>query len=370
MELDKLLSLDYILKDFNIVKTIQKELLIRFQGNPQNKELSIHRELDSIFSGVDLTKSFNEKIVIVYDEIMYLEILLGLHSWLFKKSCNIENIVLVVTHHIGISEWYNQYLKLYSIKGVKLLEAPLLAHRYLTRFNTIKPFKLINRDNTLNYYFSFYGGTHNSWERDFLTACMIKTNMGFVDYMCGFSEPMEKFDNYLEQLFMFMNRKTMDEILSIRNTAQFDDSKDKMFNEKFSNDGYQYRIDSQCAGQVIRESLNGLPYSSITEKTIRSFLHQQIPIPLGIKNVENLSKLGFDMGYNVINYDYQFEGNFLERIIKVCDELILLKNTYTLTDINDIMIDKKDLIEYNYNYIHSTNLYKNIAQRLLEDING
>lgn len=366
--LDSLLYLNYILKDFKIVKTIDTQLLRAITSNNPNKELSVHTALDNMFCNVDLADSFNEKLIIIYDEVMYLEVLLGIHSWLTKKCCNIKNIALVVTHNIGVHAWYTHFLSLFGQTGFNLIEAPLLSLRYYSRFKSIKPYTRLERNN-LKYYFSFYGGSYGNLERDFLSSAMIGTNAGYVDYMCGFSSTTTDFNNYLEQLTMFMDRAAVDKLLSISTNTQFADDQTKTFNENFSNIGFQYTIDSQSPCQVIRETVNNIPFSTITEKTLRSFLHQQIPIPLGVRNVESLQGLGFQMDYNIIDYNYQYESNFYKRISRVCDQLKMLKSTCTLDDLADYLNDKRDLIAYNYNYIHSEELYKRIKQNLLEKLN-
>jgi len=380
-----LLSIEHILKDFKIVditkfKTSKDSTFetLYYSRQPYtlpgiksaaevtaNLDTVLNASLNSVFTAEDLSKTFNEKIIIVYKEILYLDILLGLHDWLFNKCCDIENITLVVTHNTGVKSWYKKYLELFGIKGFKIVEAPLLTQFYYKLFDTIPSFdKLLQRKN-LKYYFSYYGGGCSQLERDFLAAIMNKTKAGHVEYMAGFTSQEKEFDNYLEQLTMFKDRSAVDDILAHRYIEQ-----NTRNNQNFSYNSFYCETDNQSACHVIRETLNAQPFSSLTEKTLRSFLHLQIPIPLGVNGEKDLTKLGFQMNYDIIDYSYQTDTNFYSRINKVCDQIDKLKKSYTLDDLLDYLNDNVEIIKYNYNYIYSNELLKNIERNLLEEVNA
>ena len=367
MDFDDLLFNHY-LKDFEVIKVINDGLFFAVIHYPTNKYI-IKSELDRTFSGVDLTKSFRNKIVIAFQETLFPEVLLELHNWLSEQCCNIENIIVVVTQTLGVADWYKKYLELFGFVGFKLIDVPWFTNMFAERINSIQPYNDMHSNKRLEYYFSFYGGTHGTVERDFLTAQLSDLNIGYVDYMSGFHSSDQAFEGYLEHQTRFVDRFTVDKLINARQSAKFEQSEQKEFNEDFSNKGFQYQIDKVSACHVIRETMNYGPYPMVSEKTLRSFLHQQIPIPLGPNTVEYLSKLGFCMDYNIINYDYQYTINFYDRIVKICHELTMLKNTHSLDDLNNYLHDNKEMIKYNYNYIQSGELFKKIGQNLVEKIN-
>lgn len=365
MELDKLL-LDCC-KDFEIIKNINCGLFDAVAKFPTDR-FAIKNKLDSMFSTVDLTKSFDKKVIIIFDETLFLEVLIELQSWLSSKCCNIKNIVVITTHTIGANDWYKRYLNLFGLTGFKLIEAPLLTEQYNKRFNSIQPYNNIRAFTQLKYYFSYYGGSHGTVERDVLTSMFSTVGGGYVDYMAGFTVTDAEFEGHLEYLTRFVDSAMVSKLIKAKQQFWVNDNDEKIFNEDFSNNGFQFKIDSESACHVIRETNNYTPYSIITEKTIRGFLHQQIPIPLGAKSVEYLTKLGFCMDYDIIDYSYQYIDNHYDRILSVCDQLNLIKQKYTLDDLADYLNDKQDIIRYNYNYIQSEEVFKKISANLLEKL--
>lgn len=366
------LDLKNILVGKQIIGTITTELLtvISKVDPSEHKEKHIHLFLDQFLNKVDLTKSFNTELILIYDEVLPTEILTALHSWFYTKSSDINNIIVVTTHTIGATAWYNQYLQLFGVVGFKLIEAPLLSTRYIERLSAIPNLGITALTKNLKYYFSYYGGSYGSNERDYLAALVLDLKGGYVDYMSGFSSGINEFDNYLEQLTNFINRPLIDKLLQVRANSNFK-KEGRIFNELFNMQGFQYRIDICSAAQVIRETSNCTPYSTITEKTIRSFLHFQIPIPIsGVNCIDNLERLGFKIDYDIFNYSYQIESNFYKRTLLVSDRLTEFFNKYTLQDLENYVSAQSDLLCYNYNYIASGQLFKNVKENLIREING
>ncbi len=365
------LSVAKILSDRSIIGTITNQLLVTIGLSQQlNKEADIHNFLDQYLGSVDLKESFNQKLFLIYDEVLYLEILLAIHSWFSTKCCNLKNIVVVTTHTIGADFWYQNYTKMMGVPGLTLVEAPLMSDRYLARVESIpqQSDQLLTKN--LKYYFSFYGGSYGSPERDFLAAYFINVGSGWVDYMSGFDSTPVEFENYLEQQTEFSNRQLVDDLLRIRNTATFP-KETQVLNELFDFSGYQWTVDKQCAGQVIRETSNTTPWTTVTEKTLRCFIHSQIPIPIsGTYSVSNLEKLGFKFDHNIINYDYQNEPILCRRLHLIKEQIDQLKHKYTLKELEKYFIANNELLCYNYNYIASGQIFDRIREKLIRDANG
>ncbi len=367
--MNELLSVNLILKNIKVSEISIPDLSVVLKTvDPElDKKPLIHKALDDLISDKELQRSFYERIVLVYDETIPVEIVTGIHSWLYTKCCDIENIVLIVTHHLGLKDWYNRYLSLFGMKGFSVIEAPLLSMRYKNRFESIQSFQKTNKPK-LDHYFSFYGGTYGSLERDFLTAKFSTINEGYVDYMCGYSEDAVKFDNYLESLTRFKDRAAVDQLLAVRSSRQILENAKKIKDEDFSNSGFQFDIDNVSACQVVRETLVDLPYLSVTEKSLRPFLHNQIPIPTGVEGLFHLTQLGFATDYEPVDYRYQFEKHFYTRINQICKVINSIKARYTLEDLRDYINDNWQLFAYNHDYIYSQDLFKNIRQKLLKEL--
>lgn len=363
------LNVTKILDGQTIIGTITNQLLVTIGLSSQvNKEKDIHNFLDQYLQNVNLAASFDRKLFLIYDEVMYLEILLAIHSWFSVKCCNLKNIVLVTTHTLGAGVWYQTYTKMIGVPGITVIEAPLMSDRYLARFKSIPKDQPLTKN--LKYYFSFYGGSYGSLERDFLAAYFINVGAGYVDYMGGFTSTPDQYENYLEQQTEFSNRQLVDTLLNIRNTVTFP-KEDQMLNESFDFTGYQWTIDKQSAGQVIRETSNSTPWTTITEKTLRCFVHGQIPIPVsGTYCVVNLEKLGFVFDHSIIDYSYQNESILYRRLNLIKQQIDLLKHKYTLEELEKYFVANDDMLCYNYNYIASGRLFNRIKENLIREING
>ena len=359
----------------NIVYFVDELLaVVRLAPTDDHKEKHIHNFLNMHLKGIDLTESFNSKMSIIYDELLSVEIMLSIHSWVKKQSCNIENIFFITTHTLGLTEWYKKYIDIMQESGFVIIEAPLLAdyvqhYQIMESIDSIEP--LSNRTD-LKYYFDYYGGTYYKNDRDFLAAMFMQlADIGHVEYMSGFSPNQQEFDNYLERITEFRNRKLCDDILLIRNQSNLN-NKQIDCNETRSlvaDMGLNKAYNQQSACQVIRETDDTLPFSSITEKTLKSMLHGQIVIPMGYNAVHNLESLGFKFDHSLIDYSYQFEPIFCKRIINIVDQIISLSQKLTLIELEKHLVDQQDLLLYNYNYIKSGTFFENVRQKLIEQLN-
>lgn len=235
MDLNKLAINNWV-TDFEVVKVLYG-LFDGVVGYTTDKS-AIARRLDFAFADVDLTKSFRKKIIIIFDETLFCEVLTEMQQWLMRTRCKIENIIVITTHTIGASDWYYKYLKLYGLIGFKLIEAPLMSDRYIDRFKTFRPFTNFRADKNLKYYFSFYGGAGaTSFEKDFLTTLISSLEIGFVDFLAGYVTTDSEFDGYLEYLTRFSNRKKVDELLLARKEIKI-----KYDTEKKSTKIFQIRV--------------------------------------------------------------------------------------------------------------------------------
>jgi hypothetical protein len=331
----------------------------------ENKDQLVYKKLNQIFSNIDLKESFEKKLIIVYAEVIIPENLIQLHQWIARQCCNIENIVLVTTLHSGVEKWYNQYLELYGDQGMQIVDAPwIYIDQYYTIQNSIPSLdkNLINKN--LKYYFSYWGGTYPSLERDVVSVILSNLLNGYLSYIGCVSSDSE-FNNYLEQLTWFGNRELIDQLLTKKQTTKFLG----ITNKNLINDyckGFQFDHDKQSALCPVRETLNDIQYSTITEKTMKAFIHMQIPLPIsGVGTVDELTKLGFQF-CDIVNYNsFQHEKLFLKRVCLIKDEIIRIQQTYTLKQLEEYILDHKEVFYNNYNLIQQGVLAEQSANAVI-----
>ena len=336
---------------------------------PKNKEKFVHKFLDDRFKEFDLTLSFRQKVILIYREMISVETLLFIHSWFISRCCDINNIFLVIPHEIGIKDWYQNYLKLFGYNGFNIIECPYLDDDpTVHRWDNIDPnFKFPKK--RLKYYFNFYGGTYSHPEREFLVTLLSTIPNGYIDFIPKFDPSLKELDGYLEQITSFSDRKLCDQLLEHRKTLTFDIQRPDN-HQGYGHHGFIWKIDNQSACHVIRETSNDLPYMMASEKTIKPFLHFQFPLPIsGVNSIQYLEELGFQMPHTVIDYQYQTETIFYNRVQKLCAELIRLEKTYTLDEMEDKLNDNREILQYNYSYIASGNLFRKVKNNLIRELN-
>jgi hypothetical protein len=363
---------------YTIIGNIRNELLIDWwncQANNRCIEQSAHVWLDNYFAECDLTKSFKEKLIVVYDEMLPHEILINLHSWFKKQSCNLNNIIIVVTTTMGAKFWFFQYTTLIGENSFQLIDAPWLSQMFTSRFASIPKINQSTINKTLKYYFSFYGGTGSNLERDFITSNVLtKSNLGYIDYLSGWHKVSTQadFENYAEVSTNFLHEDLIKKLLVIRNTVKFDTShisaNAPIKNENFDFQGFQFDIDNICFAQVIRESTSRAGFCCISEKTLRPFLHGQVPLPIGLNSIDHLKNLGFNLQFDIIDYDYQSHPVFFNRILGLLDQIDKL-STYKLSYLEDYILDNSEIFLYNFEYVRSGDIFKNIKKQFINDLN-
>jgi hypothetical protein len=209
----------------------------------------------------------------------------------------------------------------------------------------------------------------NFLERDFLVCLFSMVPNGFIDSEVGLQSPLDEFDNHLERLTGFLDRRICDKLLDQRKTLTFNHDRINS-HPGVGNHGFIWDIDNQSPCHIIRETENTLPYTIVSEKSAKPFLHFQFPLPIsGINAVQKFEELGFQMPHSIINYEYQKDPIFYSRVQKLCRELIRIQNTYTLSDLEDQLNDHREILQYNYNYIASGNVFDKVKNNLIRELN-
>jgi len=369
---------------FRFVGPINDELLNTLILAPENehKEKYLHQTLDRVFEGVDWTESFTQPMVIIWDEMIFNEMILALHSWLRLHAGNIENIHVLITHHLGVSVWWKSYCELMQIRSFSIIESLFcwrLVHRFLLNHTGVMaPISweelTAQKLQHMNRLFSFYCGEYSRKERDYLLINLLK----YYDVAMMDSEAklmsLEDALNFTESISYYMDQPVIDEITSlypqyIKNqklvkhpdfaTIQGQYLKDECFNFK----GMQWEIDRRCFATVIRETHMNECYISITEKTLRTFLHGQIPIPVGYCAVELLEQEGFRFPTDLIDYSYQYEPCYHYRVQRLKQQLDRLQ-AMSVEEWKQHFIQNQDLLKHNHDTV--VNLEHRIAMTIYD----
>jgi hypothetical protein len=243
------------------------------------------------------------------------------------QSTNIENIELWTPLTFGVEEWYKKWCELYCEKGFKIVEKDSdyrcwnLWIENKINFDVDKVFE--EKANSLQYLFTYWGGSYSLIDRDLLYLNMLNfDDHALIDYQ-GKVKDLKKVLDYAEETSYFVDQPFVENIENnfYKKTKpvnqRINQNVDYAFNELFDCKGIQWHCDKLALGSVIRETINTEPYIHSTEKTWRCFYHLCIPFPISYRSVEHLQKLGFQFPHDVIDYSYCDIPLFKDRIIEL-----------------------------------------------------
>lgn len=281
----------------------------------------IQQLLDSKFDHL-LERTFGERIVFWYTEVITEEILKIIHEYFRSKCCNIQNIIFL-TSTSGLKEYYQKYCSIERSHGMQVFELPL---NHLDEYYTGISTKSINKN--IKKMFSFYGGTYDldPPERTFLT--LFASQFSDVASVEIFSKCKEKqlLENWLERETFFLDAKFVETYLNLYDKHIDKDlnfnpllsiiaSMDKEKNEKFGQGNYQEFVDAQCLFSLVRETNNFESFSFISEKTFRCFYNHLIPIPIGGSTIiDDLIDCGYWIDKSFFDYSYLEKTLFKDKI--------------------------------------------------------
>ena len=362
------------------VGSIKHELLTAVADAPmmEPKDLYVERELENLFGHHDWSRSFSSTQVLIYDEVLPSEILIIIHKWLRRKCADIENITLVITHHLGVESWWKQWCDVnhqrsFQVKEYLFTNSPGYKKGWFGRLPSLHAQEFYKDNKEISRLFSFYGNGRASGnvpnERIYATLKMIKfSDVAEIDFIGQFPDRQQIVD-YVEHITYFKNQHDVDYIGStydgyvssneLKNLLTFDGKKTQ--NESMTFDGLQWEIDRHCWISVVRETIIDDVYPAVTEKTIRAFLHHMAVMPMAVNAVSELEKLGFWFPHDMIDYSYQTEPLFARRIQAIVDSLENVSNTYTYSQLQEYYTQHIDGFHHNteliYRYINEQKPY-------------
>jgi len=297
------------------------------------------KDLPPEISTYDWKRSFDIPQVIYYDERVTVEVVESLHQYLRTQCCDIENIVLLTSHCVGLREWWTKRCELYQERSFRVVEWLFVrTHAWRYHFQDLAMIpknQVLENKRNLAYLFNFYGGTNPRLDRLYLTLKMRDLDpVGLTDLLCDFSVSHQQILGHAMYLGYFKDsqeehkmsdlyeRYVQDQKLQInpvvhqmRQQAHTVDPRGiKAADPRFGSDSYQFWFDSHFLCTVTNETDNTQPWAMVSEKTLRPFWHHNIVIPNAYQSVQLLESKGFWFPHDIIDYSYQEERDWLSRI--------------------------------------------------------
>lgn len=354
--------------NFKLAGIIRDQALAAVSSAPTvgPKDVYVEQCFDLLLNDYDWSISFSTPVAIIYDDVITSEILVILHRWLRRKCADVENIHLITTHHIGISDWWNSWCQINHEKSFQITElfftAALAAKKYFKNFIELPKIDFYKKNKKISKMFSFYGGTYATLEREYLILKMLEfKDSASIDFFAKFS-PKNNILDYVEQITYYKNQKECDYISRAYNIhidnyyLNSEQNISRVKDETINFNGYQWSIDKNCWASVIRETINDSQFCTLTEKTLRAFLHHTVVIPIGVNSVSNLENLGFWFPRDIIDYSYEREPIFSNRVNQISKMLTELINTYSYDQLENYYAKNLQKFQHNaalvYNYIN------------------
>jgi hypothetical protein len=304
----------------------------------------IHSALDRLFSTVDWSRSFDHPLAIIYDEVLKPEALIEWHWWLRTNCADIKNIYLFLTHSIGSRSWWDNWCQVHHQKSFVLVDA-LPSPKWINRIIVNNPGlptntthqQVCDKINSTNFYFSYFGGSGQPIQvnpaglvdpyvdRMYLTLEMLDYYQYALIDFASLPSNYANIEQYVEYITYFKDQDAVDRIKNqyykfIANDQiktrwqELGFASNDIYDPRFKFSGFEFQVNQQCFASVIRETLLDGCINTFTEKTCRPFFNYCMAIPTGYLAVEQLQQRGFWFPTDLIDYQYQYEQDFYQRI--------------------------------------------------------
>lgn len=321
--------------DTSFVKWSDCQQWIKTDQQPQNYKFTLWiscyfdsiEYLHNVTKTVDWAMSFAQPLVIFYDERLTVNVLNLFQQLLRAQCCDIENIILLTSHGVGLSDWWVEKNSVYQEKTFKIKEwifSRCVCWQTVCFQNLKLNSDLFNNKN-IKYFFNHYAGGNTKLDRLYISLKLRELeNIGIVDCLAKFSVSKEQLISHAMYLGYFKNSNEEEKISELYEKYVFNnqltldpvvlDVPERKRHILFDYQMSQFYIDSMCLATVINETDNTQPWTMVTEKTLRCFWHHNIAIPNGYNCVKHLEQKGFWFPHDLIDYSYQAEPDWLTRI--------------------------------------------------------
>ena len=365
--------------DHDFVGYIYWELLQALAQGPElfPKDASVEKKLDEMFGQYDWSRSFDRRQILVHDENIMSEILPMMHTWFRRRCLDIENIEIIMPHHIGIEQYWHKWCDLNQVKSFKITEvwqlrSPLMRPVYQS-MPSLQDLLRHKQHREITKLFSYYGGTHSDPEREYI-ACKLMPfrDRAEINFMAE-PYPEEAVLAYVERNTYFKNQKEVDHIrqlLPVRRQTRLQSEatmEPRGFYEGFHLDRFQSQVDARCWACVVRESHNSDRFCSLTEKTLRALVNHLVVLPLGYQSVHWLENIGFWFPHDIVDYSYTQQPLFVDRVNGLIENITRLASR-PLQELQKYHVDNLEKFQYNAKLVYEKNNTPTYIQGILDQI--
>jgi hypothetical protein len=344
--------------NFKIVGCFRTQVLLAVTQVPaiESKKKCLWDTYEKIFLNIDWTDSFSTKLVILTNEDVSSESIIELHYWLRTKCANIKNIFLITSQNLGTKQWWKNWCDAMHEISFNVIDFAYdtKVENFLIQTNNINwLYKLEQIKTHASKWFSFYGGTYQKNERDYLCLMLAADfyNDAVIDYN-GIFLDKDNLLSYTENISRYQDQDSINKLdraydcyvndrSLIKNFSELVQEKKYVINETIDFSGLQWYLDRCCIFSIARETTMSDIYTGLSEKTLRSFLHWKMLIPVGYNSVNLLKGLGFWFPEDIFDYSYQFEKDWHQRVLKIKNSLHKIMREYCIRDMVQYIEDNK-----------------------------
>ena len=311
---------------------------------------AVYADIDQSLRAHNWAQSYQRPQVIYTSQELTPWVLECLQTWLRHQSGNIENVFLIVTGHLGLGDWWHQTM---TVRGestfnvIEWLDINSCDYRfYYNGLEQLPSSEWVKTDKDIKHFFCWYGGNAVQALDKFYRNLRIMelSEYGIVEALEDFNIGRQKIIDHVEYLGYFKNQKAVDTISNLYDQYVVDNKLVyqhkitvpgvKQRNEPIDFESYQYQVDRLCFACIIRETIDHWQFATVTEKTIRTFIHHMVAIPLGYKSVHHLEKFGFWFPHDIIDYSYQHQADYLTRFDGMVESVKCTLSQYTISDLD------------------------------------
>jgi len=291
-----------------------------------DRHISGADQLPADFRACDWSQSHGMPTVVFYDELITVDSLKTLHDYFRQQSCDIENIIVVTSHGVGVADWWRHYVALHQQRSFAIQE--WLFVRSMRWQQYFQDFRMPDRsqlDKNITRFFNSYSGANARLDRQYLGLKLRGLgDIGVVDMLCDFTTTKSQLLSHAYYLGYFKDSLEEATIQSLYD--QFVQDSRLILDPMIGNiqepkvrptqfgQGWQYQLDRQCLATVINETNNIEPWGMVSEKTLRPFLHHCAVIHTGYQCTRQLEDMGFWFPHDIFDYSYQKEPDWLVRV--------------------------------------------------------
>jgi hypothetical protein len=251
--------------------------------------------LDELLGKQWLLDSFHTTQVLVYNESANLEHILAIHEYLRSRACNIENIVLFLTCHVGAADWWCDYVSVNKIRSFRVLETQVHGpwwEQYLMYGDHPVDLAWLKKKR-ISKLFGYHGGFNPHPEREFMFLFLQSLNLDSrITYVQPNFSSWKFLSGWIERLTYYKRQDIIDRLdiqyqqwcnpwKPIDCDLPYETATWKNYGTNFnpfSDRGLFAQTYRDTWLSMTRESFNRYPFITCTEKLVVPLFYGCVPV--------------------------------------------------------------------------------------------